>query len=347
MDKGEKILITGGAGYIGSHACVAAIEAGYQPVVLDNLTNSSPVALQRVAEITGQHPILEKGDVTDRVFLKEVFVRHQLAAVIHMAGLKAVGESCQQPLHYYRNNVVGTIMLCEVMAEHQLGVLIFSSSATVYGESQQMPVQEKSQRLATNPYGSSKLMVEYLLEDLARADQLNEKGFWNIASLRYFNPIGAHPSGFIGEDPRGIPDNLAPFVAQVASGRHREVLVFGDDYPTRDGTGLRDYLHVMDLVQGHIAALEYLLRSENRGFGAWNLGTGRACSVLEMISAFESSSGKVIPYRVVERRPGDVAECWADVSKAERELGWKASRDLREMVADAWRWQLNNPNGYG
>lgn len=346
MSNALKILITGGAGYIGSHACVAAIEAGYQPIALDNLLNSSPAAIDRVAEITGQRPVLEVGDVNDREFLSAVFERHHFAAVIHMAGLKAVGESCREPLHYYRNNVGGAMTLCEVMAEHRLGVLIFSSSATVYGDAAEMPVNEQAPRSATNPYGMSKLMVEYLLEDLVKADHLDQKTFWNIACLRYFNPVGAHPSGRIGEDPHGIPNNLAPYVARVASGKLKEVSVFGDDYATTDGTGVRDYIHVMDLVEGHIAALNYLLKPERGGFEVWNLGTGTAHSVLEMIAAFEAASGNTIPYRIASRRSGDVAECWADVGKAENELAWKARRGLEEMVGDAWRWQLNNPEGF-
>ena len=351
MSKGLKILLTGGAGYIGSHACVAAIEAGYQPVVLDNLVNSSAVSLDRVADISGQTPVLEVGDVNDREFLSGVFKRHNFAAVIHMAGLKAVGESCEQPLHYYRNNVGGAITLCELMAQHQVSTLIFSSSATVYGDATKMPITEQAPRSATNPYGTSKLIIETLLEDLVKADQLNQQSFWNIACLRYFNPVGAHPSGLIGEDPRGIPNNLAPYVARVAAGKLKEVAVFGDDYATADGTGMRDYIHVMDLVEGHIAALNYLLKPENRkenqpGFNTWNLGTGTAYSVLELIAAFEVASGNTIPYRIAPRRSGDVAECWANPGKAQSDLNWKATRSLSEMVGDAWRWQLNNPNGF-
>ena len=345
MVEGMKILITGGSGYIGSHACVAAIDAGYEPVVVDSLVNSSPVAIDRVAEITGQRPALEVGDINDRAFLEGVFRRHTFMAVIHMAGLKAVGESCEQPLRYYQNNVGGAMVLCDVMEEYQVGVLIFSSSATVYGDSAKMPVSEEEPTGATNPYGMSKLMIEYILNDLVQADKLNNRKFWNIACLRYFNPIGAHPSGLIGEDPRNIPNNLAPYISQAAIGKLKELSVFGDTYPTTDGTGVRDYIHVMDLVGGHIAALDSLLKREG-GLSTWNLGTGRGYSVLQMIAAFEAACGHSIPYKIVGKRSGDIAECWADSSKALKDLGWRATRSLQVMVEDAWRWQSDNPDGF-
>ena len=346
MTGSLKILITGGAGYIGSHACVVAAEAGYEPVVLDNLINSNPIAIQRVGDITGKTPVLEVGDVNDSAFLDQVFKRHQFAAVIHMAGLKAVGESTEQALRYYSNNVGGAMALCEAMAAHGVGNLIFSSSATVYGDIAEMPINETAPRSATNPYGMSKLMIEHILEDQVKADQLTQQNFWNIACLRYFNPVGAHPSGKIGEDPRNIPNNLAPYIAQVAVGKREQVSVFGDTYATIDGTGVRDYIHVMDLVEGHIAALDYLLKRES-GFSAWNLGTGKGYSVLQMIAAFEAACGKPIPYQITDKRSGDIAECWADAGKALSDLGWRATRDLEAMVADAWRWQVNNPDGFG
>ena len=344
MTSSMKILVTGGAGYIGSHACVAAIEAGYEPVVLDNLVNGSASSVERIAEISGYRPALEIGDINDRAFLDRIFGDYQFAAVIHMAGLKAVGESCEQPLEYYRNNISGAINLLLAMEQHQLGVLIFSSSATVYGDATQMPIVEEAARSATNPYGMSKLMIEYMLEDQVKADELTNRRLWNIACLRYFNPVGAHPSGLIGENPRGTPDNLTPYIARVAASQLEEVCVFGDDYPTPDGTGVRDYIHVMDLVEGHVSALNYLLKRKS-GFDAWNLGTGKGSSVLEMITAFKSACSKPIPYRIGPRRPGDIAECWANPAKAQRDLGWQARRGLAEMVEDAWRWQVKSTEG--
>lgn len=336
----ETILVTGGAGYIGSHATLALLEGGYGVVVLDNLSNGSFESLRRVARLANRAPQFVRGDIRDANMLKQTFEAHPITAVLHFAGLKSVGESMRQPLSYYQNNVVGTVQLCQAMAEANVRRLVFSSSATVYGEPAQMPVREDFPTAApTNPYGRSKLMVEEFLRDLAQSDPR-----WGIALLRYFNPVGAHPSGQIGEDPNGIPNNLLPYISQVAVGKLKGVAVFGDDYPTRDGTGVRDYIHVVDLVNGHISALDAI--ADRPGLDVWNLGTGSGHSVLEMIHAFERASGREIPYEVVPRRPGDIAECWADPSKALRELGWKAERDLVEMMADTWRWQVNNAEGY-
>lgn len=335
-----RILVTGGAGYIGSHTCVELLEAGHDVVVLDNLVNSHRAALQRVAEIAGRAPVLERADINDADALDRIFTAHRFDAVVHFAGLKAVGESVEQPLRYYRNNVGGTVVLCEAMHAHGVRKLVFSSSATVYGDPASVPITEDFPLGATNPYGWSKLMIEQILRDLAVADS-----GWHIALLRYFNPVGAHASGLIGEDPQGIPNNLMPFVTQVAAGVRDRLNVFGDDYPTPDGTGVRDYIHVVDLARGHLAALDYL--SGHEGARAFNLGTGRGYSVLEMIGAFERVTGQSIPYRVVERRPGDVASCYADPSLAQRELGWQAQRGIDDMVRDAWNWQSLNPRGYG
>ncbi len=336
----EKILVTGGAGYIGSHTTLALLEAGFEVVVLDNLCNSSAESLRRVERICGKAPLFVKGDIRDAELLDELFRTQRIDAVLHFAGLKAVGESVQKPLDYYANNVAGSVTLCQAMARAGVFRLVFSSSATVYGEPAQMPIREDFPTgTPTNPYGRSKLMVEELLGDLARSDAR-----WSIGLLRYFNPVGAHASGLIGEDPNGIPNNLLPYVAQVAIGKLKELAVFGDDYPTRDGTGVRDYIHVVDLADGHLKALQALAVS--RGVQVWNLGTGTGYSVLEMVRAFEQASGRPVPFRIAPRRPGDIAECWADPSKAERELGWKAERDLAVMMADAWRWQAGNPQGY-
>jgi len=340
------IVVTGGAGYIGSHACVALLQMGHDVVAVDNLSNSSAVALQRVTQITGKRVPFVLADIGDSKAMDAVFCRHQVQAVMHFAGLKAVGESMTDPLSYYRNNVVGTLSLVEVMRAHGVGRLIFSSSATVYGDPRAVPVTEDAPLGATNVYGRTKLMIEDMLRDLVAADRVAGTPFWNVAILRYFNPVGAHPSGDLGEDPNGVPNNLVPFIAQVAVGKRKELSVFGDDYPTPNGTGVRDYIHVMDLVDGHVKALDKLLADTTNGCYVWNLGTGRGYSVLEMIAAFEAASGKSIPYRIAPRRPGDIAECWSDPTRARRELGWVAQRSLADMMADAWRWQSANPNGF-
>ncbi|EXI89447.1 MAG: UDP-glucose 4-epimerase [Candidatus Accumulibacter regalis] len=326
------ILVTGGSGYIGSHACVALLAAGHAVTVVDDLSNSRPEVLDRVARIAGRRPVFFEGDVRDRALLRRVFAASPIDAVIHFAGLKAVGESVAQPLRYYDCNVGGAIVLCEVMSECAVKTLIFSSSATVYGDPASVPIREDFPRSATNPYGASKLMIEDILADLAQADRE-----WRIARLRYFNPVGAHASGLIGEEPNGIPNNLLPYVAQVAAGKRQQLSVFGNDYPTPDGTGVRDYIHVMDLVEGHLAALDYLL--DKGGLLTVNLGTGCGYSVLDMVRAFETASGCPVPYALVPRRPGDIAACYADPALAEALLGWQARRGIEEMCSDAWRWQ--------
>ncbi len=309
-------------------------------MILDNLCNSSEESLNRVSRLAGRKPIFIKGDVRDRIKLDSLFADHEVEAVLHFAGLKAVGESVSQPLRYYENNVHGSQVLLQAMADAAVFNFVFSSSATVYGEPAQMPISEVCPvGQPTNPYGRSKLMVEDMLRDLAASDPR-----WRFAILRYFNPVGAHESGLIGEDPNGVPNNLLPYVAQVAMGKLPELAVFGNDYPTPDGTGLRDYIHVVDLAEGHLRALEVLKKTT--GTHVWNLGTGQGYSVLEMISAFQGVSGKTVPYRIAARRPGDIATCYADPTKAARELGWKARRSLPDMMRDAWRWQLMNPNGY-
>jgi UDP-glucose 4-epimerase len=334
-----KILVTGGAGYIGSHTCLELLNAGYEVVVVDNLSNSKEESLRRVQELAGKSLEFHKVDLLDKFALQAVFQRHNFASVIHFAGLKAVGESVSVPLRYYQNNVAGTLVLCEVMAAHGVKDLVFSSSCTVYGQPRRVPITEDFPLSATNPYGRSKLMIEEILRDLYVADPA-----WNIALLRYFNPVGAHPSGRIGEDPRGTPNNLLPYIAQVAVGRLERLSVFGGDYPTRDGTGVRDYIHVVDLAFGHLAAIQKL--AQKPGVAAYNLGTGQGYSVLEVVAAFERACGKPVPYRIVGRRPGDIAEAYADPSLAQKELGWRAQKGLDEMCADAWRWQSQNPNGY-
>ena len=334
------ILVTGGAGYIGSHTLVSLQNSGFDVLVLDNFSNSSPLALERVSAITGKAVPFVRGDVRDKAVLKKVFTEHEIDAVIHFAGLKAVGESVEKPLLYYENNVGGSLALCEAMAEASVFCIVFSSSATVYGEPATMPIREDFPTgRPTNPYGQSKLMVEEILKDLFVSDPR-----WSIGLLRYFNPVGAHESGMIGEDPAGIPNNLLPYITQVAIGRLERLAVYGNDYPTPDGTGVRDYIHVMDLAEGHVKALAFL--AKQRGVNIWNLGTGRGTSVLEMIRAFEAASGKGIPFSIVPRRKGDIAACWADPSKALQELGWKTSRSLEDMMQDAWRWQIGNPKGY-
>jgi UDP-glucose 4-epimerase len=334
-----KILVTGGAGYIGSHTCLELLNAGYEVVVVDNLSNSKEESLRRVQELAGRSLEFHKVDLLDQAALEAVFRTHHFTSVIHFAGLKAVGESVSVPLRYYQNNVAGTLALCEVMAAHEVKDLVFSSSCTVYGQPQRVPITEDFPLSATNPYGRSKLMIEEILRDLYVSDPA-----WNIALLRYFNPVGAHPSGRIGEDPRGIPNNLLPYIAQVAVGRLERLSVFGGDYPTRDGTGVRDYIHVVDLALGHIAAVQKL--AHKPGATAYNLGTGQGYSVLEMVAAFARACGKPIPYQIVARRPGDIAETYADPSWAQQELGWRATKGLDEMCADVWRWQSANPNGY-
>lgn len=336
------VLVTGGAGYIGSHTCVELIAAGFDVVVVDNLCNSKLEAIKRVEQITGKHIPFYLLDVTDRAALREVFEKHTISAAIHFAGLKAVGESNQIPLSYYHNNVGGTLALCEVMQEYDVTPILFSSSATVYGDPASVPILENFPTTATNPYGRSKLMVEEVLRDACKVPN----NHWRVALLRYFNPIGAHESGNIGEDPQGIPNNLLPFVAQVAVGKLKQLSVFGDDYPTRDGTGVRDYIHVVDLARGHVKALQKLLDSGPCCL-TYNLGTGRGYSVLEVVKAFEQTSGQSIAYQVIPRRPGDIAECYADPSLAASELGWSAEYTMQKMVEDAWRWQSNNPMGYG
>lgn len=340
MGSSMKILVTGGTGYIGSHTTLALLEAGFEVVVLDNLCNSSNVSLDAVKSICGKAALLIHGDVRDRKLLDDIFQQHSIDAVLHFAGLKAVGESVQKPLEYYDANVSGSITLCQAMAQAGVYRLVFSSSATVYGSPEQMPIREDFPTgVPTNPYGQSKLFIEKVLRDTCAADPR-----WSIALLRYFNPVGAHASGLIGEDPSGIPNNLVPYISQVAVGGLDELSIFGNDYPTVDGTGVRDYIHVVDLADGHLKALQLI--SSKSGAHIWNLGTGDGYSVLEMVRAFEQASGRPVPYRVVPRRQGDIAECWADPSKAEKELGWKATRGLDAMMRDAWRWQSSHPKGY-
>lgn len=341
VDNGQKVLVTGGAGYIGSHACIELMAAGFEVIVVDNLSNSKPRALERIEAISGKSVSFFKADVTDRNALRAIFQEHTFCAVLHFAGLKAVGESCEIPLRYYHNNVEGSVALAEVMAEFGVYRLIFSSSATVYGDPARVPITEDFPVSATNPYGRSKLMVEEIMRDLCRVPN----NPWRVSLLRYFNPIGAHESGMIGEDPQGIPNNLLPYVAQVAIGKLKELGVFGDDYPTRDGTGVRDYIHVVDLARGHVRALEKLLMDEP-GCYTYNLGTGQGYSVLEVIKAFETASGRKVPYQIKARRSGDIAQCFADPSLAAQELKWQAEYDLSRMVEDAWRWQSQNPRGY-
>lgn len=334
------ILVTGGAGYIGSHTCLELLQESYSVVVLDNFCNSKQASLRRVEKLTGRKITVVRGDVRDRVLLRKLFSKYKIDAVVHFAGLKAVGESVQQPLIYYDNNVAGSVALTDVMIEYGVKTLIFSSSATVYGDPASVPIREDFPvGSTTNPYGRSKLMVEQIYRDLAAADPT-----WHIALLRYFNPVGAHESGIIGEDPNGIPNNLMPFIAQVAIGRREELRILGNDYSTHDGTGVRDYIHVTDLALGHLAALQAL--PEMNGVIAINLGTGHGYSVLEIMKAFEAASGKKIPYRFVARRPGDVSACYADPGLALELLGWQAERGIETMCCDAWRWQVMNPEGY-
>lgn len=332
-----KILVTGGAGYIGSHTCVELLQAGHFVSIVDNFCNSSPIVIDRIKAITGRSPDLERADIRDRSALERIFSGNQFDAVIHFAGLKAVGESVSEPMRYYENNVLGSLRLFEAMSNHGVRTVVFSSSATVYGDPIHVPIREDFALAPTNPYGRSKWMVEEILRDIARADSS-----WEVVLLRYFNPVGAHESGQIGEDPMGTPNNLLPYISQVAVGRLKELSVFGNDYPTPDGTGVRDYIHVVDLARGHLAALE----SVSKGVAAINLGTGYGYSVLDMVRAFEEASGRRIPYRIVPRRPGDIATCYADPTLAEQLLGWRAHFGLREMCVDTWRWQRLNPEGY-
>jgi len=334
-----KILVTGGAGYIGSHTCLELLGNDYEVAVVDNLSNSKEESLKRVMQLAGKRLEFYKVDLLDRDSLNDVFEKDSFDAVVHFAGLKAVGESVYSPLSYYKNNVAGTIALCEAMIRHNIKNLIFSSSCTVYGNPHKLPITEDFPLLPTNPYGRTKLIIEDILRDLHSADHT-----WNIVLLRYFNPVGAHQSGRIGEDPNGIPNNLFPFISQVAVGKLPFLSVFGDDYPTPDGTGIRDYIHITDLALGHLKALERL--SSNPGVVTYNLGTGRGYSVLEIITAFEKAAGKRIPYRITGRRSGDISLAYADPSLAKKELGWRAERGLDEMCADSWKWQSNNPNGY-
>ena len=334
-----KILVTGGAGYIGSHTCVELLENDYEVVVVDNLSNSKEEALHRVQELTRKQLKFYKGDILDREILHTIFEENDIQAVIHFAGFKAPGESVKIPLKYFHNNVCGTITLLEVTKEYGVHNIVFSSSATVYGDVKILPITEDFPLSVINPYGRTKLIIEDILRDLSQAEPE-----WNVAILRYFNPVGAHPSGRIGEDPKGIPNNLTPYVAQVAIGKHPYVRVWGNDYPTPDGTCIRDYIHIMDLASGHIKALEKLAR--NPGLVTYNLGTGRGYSVLEVINAFEKACKHKVPYKIMARRPGDAAISYADPTKANQELHWVAHRTLEAMCADAWRWQTQNPDGY-
>lgn len=335
-----KVLVTGGAGYIGSHTCVELIEAGYTPIVVDNLCNSSAKSLKRVEEITGQAITFIQGDICDEALLDQVLTRHEVVCAIHFAGLKAVGESVAKPMEYYQNNLCSTMTLCRVLARHNVKKIIFSSSATVYSGDNEMPLRETSKTgSCTNPYGWTKYMCEQILRDIAKADPE-----WSVVNLRYFNPVGAHKSGLIGEHPNGIPNNLMPFISQTAIGKRHHLSVFGNDYPTHDGTGVRDYIHVVDLAKGHVAAIKYLLA--NTGEAVFNLGTGHGYSVLDMVKAFEQANGVCVPYEIAPRRPGDLATCYADPAKSREVLGWEAQFDQNDMCRDSWNWQSKNPNGY-
>lgn len=336
-----KILVTGGAGFIGSHTCIELLNAGYEPIIVDNFCNSKPLVLDRLKQITGRDIECVKANVMDANALRAVFKLHDFVAVLHFAGLKAVGESSAIPLSYYQNNVTGTLVLAEVMQEFGVHNLIFSSSATVYGDPASVPIDESFPTSATNPYGRSKLIVEEIMRDLCRA----ESSQWRVTLLRYFNPVGAHESGLIGEDPQGIPNNLLPYVAQVAVGRLPHLNIFGDDYPTVDGTGVRDYIHVVDLARGHVNALKAQLNAAPN-CSTYNLGTGHGYSVLQMVKAFSEASSKPVNYVIQNRRAGDIAECYADPALAKKELGWQAQYDLARMMQDAWRWQHQNPKGF-
>ena len=335
-----KILVTGGAGYIGSHTCIELLNAGYEVVVVDNLSNSSKESLIRVEELTGKKITFYEVDVIEKKEMNDIFRREKVEAVIHFAGMKAVGESVEKPLEYYYNNITGTIVLCEVMRKHGVKNIIFSSSATVYGDPAFVPITEECPKgMATNPYGWTKWMLEQILTDMQHADQE-----WNVVLLRYFNPVGAHESGRMGEDPKGIPNNLLPYISQVAVGKLKCLGIFGNDYDTPDGTGVRDYIHVVDLAIGHVKAIEKL--KDNEGVSIYNLGTGKGYSVLDMVKAFEKACGKKIAYEIKPRRPGDIASCYANPTKAKVELFWEATRGLEQMCEDSWRWQSKNPDGY-
>jgi len=333
------ILVTGGAGYIGSHTVVQLLEEGYGVIIVDNFSNSKPESLKRIKEITGKDFKFYEVDLLDREALDKVFVDNEIDAVIHFAGLKAVGESVSIPMKYYHNNITGTLVLCELMKKHNVKNMVFSSSATVYGMNNVSPLTEDLPLSTTNPYGSTKLMIEQILRDIYVSDNT-----WSIALLRYFNPIGAHISGRIGEDPNGIPNNLMPYITQVAIGKREELSVFGNDYDTHDGTGVRDYIHVVDLASGHLKAVNKVMGM--KGIEAYNLGTGTGYSVLDVINNFEKATDVKVPYKIIERRPGDIGTCYADASKAYKELDWKAEKNLEDMCRDSWRWQSNNPNGY-
>lgn len=334
-----KVLVTGGAGYIGSHTCVELLNNGHDVIIVDNLSNSKPEVINRIKELTGRDFKFYKADILNKKEIDKIFKENNIEAVIHFAGLKAVGESVKIPLRYYYNNVTGTLVLCEVMQKHNVKKMVFSSSATVYGKPKTVPITENFPLSATNPYGRTKLMIEQILRDVYVSD--ND---WSIALLRYFNPIGAHESGRIGEDPNGIPNNLMPYITQVAIGKRERLNVFGDDYDTHDGTGVRDYIHVVDLAKGHLKALEKVMST--KGVKAYNLGTGVGYSVLDVVRNFEKVTGKKIPYVITSRRPGDIDKCYADPTKACKELGWKAEKTLEDMCKDAWNWQRNNPDGY-
>jgi UDP-glucose 4-epimerase len=350
--KRSTILVTGGAGYIGSHTCIELLQADFNVVVVDNLINSSEESLKRVEEITGKAFIFIKGDVRDTQLINTLFQQHSIDAVIHFAGLKAVGESCTMPLEYYDNNINSTLVLCQAMQKANSKNLVFSSSATVYGDPERLPLTENMPLSATNPYGRSKLIIEDMLRDLPAADSLNKSESkntkdWSVALLRYFNPVGAHESGKIGEDPSDIPNNLMPFITQTAVGRRAKLSIFGSDYDTIDGTGVRDYIHVVDLARGHVKAVEKLLSAEGiKGVQAYNLGTGNGISVLEMVKAFATVNNVSVPYKLIDRRPGDVAACYADATLAKEELNWVAKMSLEDMVKDSWNWQSENPEGY-
>ena len=334
-----KVFVTGGAGYIGSHTVLELLQAGHEVIVIDNLSNSSLEAIKRVERITDKNITFYENDLLDKEAVRKIFAKHDIDSVIHFAGYKAVGESVNKPLMYYNNNITSTLVLCDIMNEHGVRNLVFSSSATVYGDPESVPITEDFPLSATNPYGRTKLFIEYILKDLHVSDSS-----WNISLLRYFNPVGAHKSGLIGEDPNDIPNNLMPYISQVAVGKLDQLSVFGGDYPTDDGTGVRDYIHVVDLAIGHLKALEKL--ESNPGLMIHNLGTGKGSSVLDMIKAFEKASGEEVPYKITDRRPGDIAECYADPGKAAKELNWIAERSIVQMCKDTWRWQSQNPNGY-
>lgn len=342
------ILVTGGAGYIGSHTCIELLNNDFEVLVVDNLDNSSPEALKRVEEITGKSLTFIEGDVRNAELMASLFEKYSVKAVIHFAGLKAVGESVAEPLMYYDNNLISTLVLCQAMKTAGIKNLVFSSSATVYGDPERLPLTEDMPLSATNPYGRSKLIIEEMLRDLPAADALADvDNNWQVALLRYFNPVGAHPSGKIGEDPSDIPNNLMPFITQTAVGRREQLSIFGNDYDTVDGTGVRDYIHVVDLAKGHVKAVEKLLSNAGiDGVQAYNLGTGDGISVLQMVETFATENSVDVPYQIVDRRPGDIAACYADASRAKNELDWQAELGLKEMVQDSWNWQSNNPEGY-